>query len=56
MREYKLTARLPEAYQRHISILQGNMGKNSRDEVIKELIDKELASMFTVCDSRAILF
>ena len=56
MKEYKMTVRVPEAYRRHISILQGNMRKNSNDEVIRELIDKELASMFTIRDSMAISF
>ena len=47
MKEYKITARLPVAYRKHINILQGRMKKNSKDEVIRELIDKELSSLFS---------
>ena len=47
MEKYKLTVKMPEAYRKHLFILQGRMKKNSKDEVIRELIDKELYSLFS---------
>lgn len=47
MRNYKLTVKVPESYRKHISLLQRRMKMDSKDEVIKELIDKELFSLFT---------
>lgn len=47
MKEYTMTVRVPEAYRRHVEILQGRMGKSSKSEVVRELIDRELSGLFS---------
>ena len=47
MRKFTFKTMLPQPYRRHIEVLQCRMRKDNRDEVIKELIDRELSSCFS---------
>ena len=56
MDNYKLTVRVPVSYRKHIEILQRRMQYGSKDKVIKELIDRELSSLFSNSDGTAFSF
>lgn len=43
---YKLTLKMEDRYRRHLSTLKNMLRKKSNEEVVKELVDKELASYF----------